>query len=127
MKDLPDGEFVLTPLQGGAVKRDSGTTGVVYSDPDVVMRAGQRVEIYYADFTLEGKRGSLTIRERVEWVYVSNENAPGFDYPPGVAVGTWRVVRGTGEYARVTGGGRTAHAGLGAQWMAREEGFLTHP
>ena len=76
--------------------------------------------------TLTGKRGTLTIRDRNEWVDVSNENTR-FGYPPGVAIGTWKVVRGTGQYARITGGGRNGHAGLGSAGYARYEGFLTLP
>ena len=44
-----------------------------------------------------------------------------------VASGTWTVVRGTGDYAGVTGSGRSGHAGLGNVWNARYEGFLTTP
>lgn len=121
MKNLPDGQFVLDPLQAGALDRDSGTTSVVISGPNVVMRKGQRVEIFRLVFTLKGKRGTLTTRERNEWV-----DAGG----PFVGNGTWKVVRGTGQYAGVTGGGRNATAGLNrgnGAWYAREEGYLAAP
>lgn len=42
-----------------------------------------------------------------------------------VAFGTWKVLGGSGQYAGVTGGGRSAHAGLGHAWNARYDGFLT--
>ena len=125
MKGLANGTFVLTPLQAGTLKRDSGTVSVVWSDEPAVMRNGQKVMIYRNTYTFKGKQGSLSIRERNEWVDVSNENAPGFDFRPGVGIGTWKVVGGTGKYARIAGGGRSAHAGMGAQWLARQEGFLT--
>jgi hypothetical protein len=124
---LPNGAFVLTPLQAGTLKRDSGTVSIVYSDEPAVMRQGQTVYIYRSTYTFKGKRGSLSIRERNEWVDVSNENAPGFDFRPGVGIGTWKVAGGTGAYAKITGGGRSGHAGMGAQWLARQEGFLTRP
>jgi hypothetical protein len=127
MKDLANGTFVLTPLQSGPLKRDSGTVRLVYTDEPAVMRNGQKVYIYRNTYTFKGKRGTLTIRERNEWVDVSNENAPGFDFPPGVGIGVWKVVGGTSRYARIAGGGRSAHAGMGAQWLARQEGFLTLP
>jgi hypothetical protein len=127
MKGLANGTFVLTPLQSGTLKRDSGTVSVVWSDEPAVMRNGQKVMIYRNTYTFKGKRGSLSIRERNEWVDVSNENAPGFDFRPGVGIGTWKVVGGTGRYARIAGGGRSGHAGMGAQWLARQEGFLTLP
>jgi hypothetical protein len=127
MKDLAKGTFVLTPLQAGTLKRDSGTVSVVFSDERSVMREGQNVQIYRLTYTFKGKRGSMSIRERNEWVDVSNENAPGFDFRPGVGIGTWKVVGGTGAYAKITGGGRSGHAGMGAEWLARQEGFLTLP
>jgi hypothetical protein len=127
MKNPSKGTFVLTPLQAGPLKRDTGTVSVVYSDPTAVMRQGQRVYIYQNTYTFKGKRGSLSIRERNEWVDVSNENAKGFDFRPGVGIGTWKVVGGTGAYAKITGGGRSGHAGMGAQWLARQEGFVTSP
>ena len=121
MKNLPNGQFVLEPVQAGALERDSGTTGVVYKRLNVVMREGQRVENYRSTFTLEGKRGILTIREQIEWVYAGG---------PFIGTGTWKVVRGTGEYAQIAGGGRTAGAGLNhgnGAWSVHEEGFLTLP
>ena len=128
MKIYPQKTFVLTPLQAGAIKRDSGT---ISSNGDVpgreVMRDGQKVTIYNgAVTTLTGKRGTLTIRDRNEWVDVSNENTR-YGYPPGVGIGTWKVVRGTGQYAGVVGKGRNGHAGLGSRWYARYEGVLTFP
>ena len=130
LKILPESTFVLTPVRAGALKPDSGTISGNWRSVSchAVMRKGQKVDVCNAVvWTLEGKQGSLTIRERNEWVAVSNENAPGVDFPPGVAVGTWKVVRGTGQYAGITGSGRSGHAGLGAQWFARQEGFLTVP
>ena len=127
MKGLANGTFLLTPLQSGKLKYDSGTVSVVYGDPPSVMRQGQEVWIYRNTYTFKGKRGTFSIRERNEWVDVSNENAPGFDFRPGVGIGTWKVVGGTGKYAKIAGGGRSAHAGMGAQWLARQEGFLTVP
>jgi hypothetical protein len=123
--DSRPGQFVLTPLGSGALKRDSGKVRVAFSSGPKVLRQGQEVSIYKITFRYTGKRGSLTIRERSEWVDVSNENAPGYDYRPAVAMGTWKVVAGTGQYAKIAGGGRSAHAGMGQQWFARQEGFVT--
>jgi len=120
-KILPQGTFVLTPLQAGALKRDSGTiSGNWQTAPGRdVMRDGQKVGIYRNTWTLTGKRGTLTIRERIEWVAVG--------YDDEVAIGTWKVVRGTGQYAGIAGSGGSGHAGLGQPWYARFEGFLTVP
>lgn len=54
----PDGTFVLTPLQAGALKRDSGKAVVVINGSRVVIRDGQRVEIFNLTWTLTGKRGA---------------------------------------------------------------------
>jgi len=125
INDLPEGEFVLTPLQAGALKRDSGTASLVYGPSRVVIREGQKVAIFgAATHTFEGKRGSLTIRERSEWVDV--DPGPGYN----AATGTWKVMRGTGEYAGITGGGRSVHVARDVHpglWKARQEGFLTLP
>ena len=119
MRGLPQGTFVLTPLDAGALPQDSGTAMIRYGAAQQIMRSGQSISVYRPTFTLVGKHGRLTIRERNEWVDVGN----GY----GVATGTWTIVRGDGEYAGVRGGGRTGHAGLGARWYARQEGFLTSP
>jgi hypothetical protein len=123
MKIIPESTFVLTPLQPGTLKRDSGTiSGNWRSIPARdAMREGQKVAIFDGVvWTLTGKRGTLTIRERNEWVAVeSGEDS--------VAIGTWKVVRGTGQYAKIAGHGRSGHAGLGSPWYARYEGFLTVP
>ncbi len=129
MKIYPQGTFVLTPLQTGPLKRDSGTishnfTSILGRD---VMRDGQKVTIYDGGVaTLTGKRGTLAIRDRSEWVHLGNDaNRDGNE--DSVAFGTWKVVRGTGQYAGIVGKGRDGHAGLGSQWYARYEGFLSSP
>ncbi|HXH98026.1 MAG TPA: hypothetical protein VNH40_12530 [Gaiellaceae bacterium] len=124
--DMQGGQsFTLYPLQAGALKRDKGPSTVDFQNGGSFMRKGQQISIYNVTYTLSGKLGSLTIQERNEWVDVSQKNARGFDYRPGVAIGTWKVVRGTGAYAKVVGGGRTAHAGMGKQWFIRLEGFVS--
>jgi hypothetical protein len=123
IKNPEGGTFVLTPLQAGTLKRDSGTVRVVFNEEPTVTREGQNVTVYRNSYTLQGKRGSISIRERSEWVSVSTEKAPGTDYTPGVGMGTWKVVNGTGAYAKVTGGGRSGHQGH-PEWLVLQEGFL---
>jgi hypothetical protein len=69
-KTLPGGTFVLTPLRAGALKSDSGTfNGNWQTAPGrKVIRNGQEVGTDTNTWTLTGKRGTLTIRERIEWV-----------------------------------------------------------
>jgi hypothetical protein len=123
MKNPGNGTFVLRPLQAGTLKRDSGTVSVITKEEPTVMREGQTVYISRNTYMLKGKRGTMSIRERNEFVEVSNEKVPGFDFTPGVGIGTWKVVGGTGAYAKITGGGRSGHQGH--PWLVQQEGFLT--
>jgi len=116
----PISPFVLTPLQAGPLKRDSGTQTAGSSSGRTVMREGQRVEIYDSVATLKGKVGSLVIRYRTEYV----DGGGGYH----VGTGTWKVVRGTGQYAQITGSGRSGTVWLDrGPWSSRVEGFLTLP
>ena len=112
--------FVLAPLQAGALKRDTGTMTAGLPPERVVMRKGQRISIYDDVVTLKGKRGSLVIRYRSEFVDAGN----GYN----VSTNHWKVVRGTGQYAQVTGGGRGGSVVLArGAWSSRDEGILSLP
>jgi hypothetical protein len=65
-----------------------------------LIRNGQGIAVYVAAETLKGRQGTLVVRWRVEFVGAGNGNT--------VGTGTWSLVRGTGAYAGVTGGGRLA-------------------
>src|SRR4051794_6646546 len=110
--------FVLTPLQAGPIKRDSGKEIAALAPGHVTVRDGQRVEIYDDVATWKGKRGSIVVHYQAEYVDAGN----GYH----VGNGTWKVVRGTGQYAGITGGGRSGHVYLErGPWSSRGEGFLT--
>ena len=114
--------FVLITLQAGSLKGDSGKMIGDSSSPGrSVMREGQDVSINEGPGTLKGKRGTLVISFRSEWV----EAGEGYH----IATVTWKVVRGTGEYAGATGGGRgaTVWHERTDDWSSRMEGFLTVP
>jgi hypothetical protein len=122
---LPSGKGVLTPLKDGALKRDSGTFGGNWDQGGerTVVREGQTVTIHHNVWTFVGKGGSMVFRERNESVDLGQDldhNA----FEDGIGVGTWKVVRGTGDYAGIAGGGRSAHFYQGHRWVARFEGFL---
>ena len=123
MKIHPKKTFALATLQSGALKRDSGTHACNGGDPDdlgTVQRDGQeafRWECRAWEFT--GKRGTLVLRSQFTWIEAGG--------PYNIATGTWKVVRGTGQYAGVTGGGRSAQVGGPSGWLARYQGFLTSP
>jgi hypothetical protein len=114
-KLYPQRTFVFTPLTVGALKRDSGRARAEGGN------AGDSTT-----FTFKGRQGTLVIRElSTEWVDVLNEEVNGV--VPAVVISRWNVVRGTGQYASVIGGGRSAQAGLGSVWYARQDGFLRSP
>jgi hypothetical protein len=111
--------FVLSPLTAGALKHDSGTEIADWRER-LVMRDGQRITIAFGTSTYKGRQGNLTTRFRIEWVEAGN----GYH----VGAGTWKVVRGTGQYAQITGGGRGGHVYLDSgPWSGRAEGFLVLP
>ena len=106
-------EFVLRPLGPGRVAADSGTTSACCWSDRWVKRDGQEIEINDPLKTFTGKHGTFSYRARIEWVDAGN----GYS----VGTGTWRIVKGTGAYAQLEGGGRLAlswpPAGL-ASWRA---------
>ena len=115
----PANGFVLTPLTAGALKSDTGTVSFCCWTQRFSMRNGLKVETTDPEMTLVGKRGTLVLRNRQEYL----------DVPGGYALftGTWKVVRGTGDYARLSGGGRVAGVlfpnGDGGRWQ--REGLLS--
>ena len=81
------------------------------------MRDGQSVQIQDYVTTRKGKRGSFVVRARIEYVEAGN----GYR----VGTNTSKFVRGTGQYARLTGGGRGGDVNTDGRWSDRYEGFLT--
>ena len=129
VKLWPQKTFVFTPLQAGPLKRDSGTIShtLLSITPRDVMRDGQKVTIFDGGVaTLTGRLGTLTIRDRNEWIDLGRDGN-GDGQNDGIAIGTWKVVRGTGQYAGIVGKGRNGHVGLGSPWYARYEDFLSSP
>jgi hypothetical protein len=113
--------FVLLPLTGGALKRDAGATTYGPWSSRSVLRDGQAAEINELDVTLAGKRGTLVLHLRNEWTDAGSEWATGG--------GRWTVVRGTGVYRQLAGGGRIAAvwdpADASSPRTWRWEGYLT--
>ena len=109
--------FVLTPLKPGAVKRDAGTATWGSPSDRTIVRGGQTVEIDNVLATLTGRKGSLQLHFRIEWLNAGNGYV--------VGAGRWTVVRGTGVYEHVSGGGRSASSWLPRGPVSfRAEGFL---
>jgi hypothetical protein len=112
------GSFVLTPLTSGAIKLDAGKATFCCWTQRSITRDGQSIEINNPQMTLTGKRGTLVARNQIGFV----------DIPDGWAVftGTWKVIRGTGDYAGLAGGGRGAGVTLASGGEKSQfEGFLS--
>ena len=110
--------FVLAPVTSGAVKRDAGSASACCWTRRYVTRAGLTHEIDDPQLTLTGKRGTLVLHNRIEF----------FDVFDGwtVITGTWKVVRGTGDYAGYSGGGSGAGVQLAnGNEKTLFEGFVT--
>jgi hypothetical protein len=107
----------LIPLTSGPLGRDSGTITACCWSQRFVMRDGQSIEINDPLLTFTLKQGRLVTRNRIEWIDIGN----------GYAVGThtWKVVRGTGDYAHLVGHGRGAVVELPSGALtARFEGLV---
>ena len=112
--------FVLNPLTSGALKPDTGTVAFCCWTRRTIMRHGESIDVNNPRMTLTGKQGTLVARNQIGWI----------DVPDGLSVftGTWKIIRGTGAYAGLIGGGRGAGVDLGdatGTTKAQFEGFLS--
>ena len=117
----PKGKFVLDALTPGLLKIDTGSMTFT-SGPTPVFSGrivnGQRVDRFRGATTLTSSLGTVALRLQVDFV------SAGSGYQ--VGSGTWSVVSGTGQYAGLTGGGRSAlvNPASGRFGFARYEGFV---
>ena len=110
--------FVLNSLTSGVIKRDTGVATFCCWSSRQIRRDGQDIVLNDPQMRLTGKRGTLVLRNRIAWV----------DIPDGWSVftGTWKVIRGTGAYAGLSGGGRGAGVQLAnSSGKSRFDGFLS--
>lgn len=115
------GAFVLTPLGRGPLKSDTGKFTFTASQKEVV-RSGQSVLIFTLTSTWTGERGTMVLRERIDDVAA----ASGYR----VGTGVWSLLRarGTGQYAGLSGSGRSAYVVTAQERVfSRLEGFVTRP
>ena len=113
-----NGSFVLTPQTPGAIKRDTGTASFCCWTERHITRDGQGIDINDPRWTFTGKLGTIEGRNQIGFV----------DLPDGWAVftGTWKVIRATGAYAGLSGGGRIAGVSLAnGNTKAQFEGFVS--
>ena len=115
--DGKTGTFILSPLSAGNLQRDTGKVTDCCYGQQHIMRNGQSININNPLSTFTGKQGSLKVRFRIEWVDAGNGYTAGN--------GTWKVVGGTGAYARLTGAGRSGHVWAPRGYAGtRSEGFV---
>jgi hypothetical protein len=84
-----------------------------------ITREGLPVEVNELDVVLEGKRGRLFLHHRIEWFDAGNRY--------GIGLFSWRILRGTGAYAGLRGGGRGSTTWLpsaSGPVSGRWEGFV---
>jgi hypothetical protein len=115
------GRFVLTVHDAGALEGDSGKQTCKTAAERVAVRQGQQVSTYDPTVcTWQGKRGTFVTRSRHDWVDAGNHYF--------VNTGTWKLIRGTGQYAHVVGGGYNAGVWLdkgAGPWSGNTEGILS--
>jgi len=114
----PGSTFVLTALGAGTIKRDSGRQACDREPSQrQVLRDGETGWRWECPaWTFAGKHGKLVLRSTYTWMEVGG--------PYNVATGTWKVVSGTGQYAGLAGGGRSARVGTHRMERVRYQGFL---
>jgi hypothetical protein len=91
--------FVLTSHSSGPLRHVRGTATFCCWTIGTVVRDGQKLDIGNPKMTLAGKRGTIVTRNRIVWMTVPNG---------AIYTGTWKVIRATGAYAGLTGGGLAA-------------------
>jgi hypothetical protein len=110
--------FVLSPQTSGPIKPDTGAAAFCCWTTRPTTKNGQEVENNNPQMTLVGKHGTIVARNEIGFI----------DIPDGESVftGTWKVIRGTGAYAGLTGGGGAAGLQFAnGNTKAQFEGFLS--
>jgi hypothetical protein len=113
------GTFVVTTLGPGPLTSDSGEF-TFRASPKNVVRSGQSIIVFSTTTSFTGKRGTLVFRGPFDQVAAGN----GYR----VATGDWSIVtaRGTGQYAGLSGSGRSAYVVTPqGRLFTRWEGFVT--
>jgi hypothetical protein len=109
------GTFTVSPVpvDSGTVSMGGGAFGEEYRNGMKVMNVVRRP-------TLHGENGTLQLVQR----YDESEMQNGVR----VQLGTWRIAKGTGAYARAKGGGRYVGVTmLNGRTLVRQEGLATIP
>lgn len=120
LEDIGKGKWTLLPWTSGPVASDKGTYTWKTTVDRRGMRDGQSYRHVVATVTYVGANGLFVVREDDTLVAASSTHT--------VATGTWRILRGTGAYEGVTGGGSVVGAlGFGRPDPWRYEGFMTSP
>jgi hypothetical protein len=106
--------FELTPRSKGRSQPDTGPVTFCCWRSWTVKRAGATLQVTNPLLTLVGARGTLKVRNQIEWVGLPDDWS--------VWNGTWKVVGGTGAYAGLSGHGRD-----GGAWGRRDASNAQSP
>jgi hypothetical protein len=87
-------------LTSGSILADHGPTSWCCWTQKTIKEDGERLDVNNPLARFDGKRGTITWRERIVWRDLTN----GYS----IATGTWRIVHGTGAYAHLAGQGHIA-------------------
>ena len=117
------GTFTFTPARSGSLGSDAGTIKDTSEQQKHVVRAGQTVIVFTFTSTWSGKKGTMVLRDRFEDVAAKNGNR--------IGTGVWSLVnaKGTGQYAGLSGSGRSAYVLTphGCCVLFRYQGSVTKP
>jgi hypothetical protein len=114
----PDtGTFTLSPLTPGPLEADKGTVAIPGWGGGTTLRNGMTVMSVGMGQDLEGRHGTFSLPVQLD----ENEMQNSVD----VAVGAWKIVKGTGAYSGVSGSGRYVSVRMpnGRQFV-RQEGWI---
>ena len=112
------GTFTLSPLTPGSLEADKGTVAIPGVGFGTALRNGMKVMNFAMGQNLKGRHGAFGLPVRFD----ENEMQNGVD----VQVGTWKIVKGTGAYSGVSGGGRYVAVQLSnGRRLVRQEGWVT--
>lgn len=112
------GSFTLYALTPGPLEADTGAVRIPGFGMGTVIRNGMKVLNFEMGQILKGRLGTFGLPVRFDEVEMQN----------GVRVhmGTWKIVKGTGAYSQIKGGGRYVAVRMSnGRRLVRQEGWVT--
>jgi hypothetical protein len=111
------GTFTVSPLTPGPLEADKGTVAIPGAGGGTTLRNGMTVMSVAMGQNLTSRRGTMGLSVRFDHNEMQNR--------VGVGVGTWKIVKGAGAYAGVSGGGRYVSVRMpNGRALVRQEGWV---